>query len=219
MKLSNTLIILSCLSLAACLENANTPKQVSEQYWQAIKNGDITAAKKLVTKGSQPDMDNYFALSSEDKISLDEILLSDEHARVKTTVISKTTNLDQTEQEKSRTAFDTILVLEDGHWKIDTSRSQLPSLEKTADVSSDQLSEAFQENLDTMDEALGEGAEILNKFMQEGSKEMSETLLKGMNKMNESLREAVEKMKQRREQQKQEQPANEPESQNGEGLL
>ena len=219
MKLSNTLIILSCLCLAACLENANTPKQVSEQYWQAIKNGDIAAATKLVSKASQPDLDNYFALSSEDKISLDEILLSDEHASVKTTVISKTTDLDQTEQEKSRTAFDTILVLEDGHWKIDTSRSQFPSLEKTADVISDQLSDALQENLDTMDEVLGEGAEMLNEFMQEGSKEMSETLLKGMGKMNEALRDAVDNMKQRREQYKQDQPAIEPEPQYGEGLL
>lgn len=205
MKLSNTLILLFCLSLTACQESANTPKQVSEQYWQAIKYGDIAAAQKLVSQGSQQDFDSYLALPDEDKIPLDEVLLDDEHARVNTTVISKI---------ESRTVFDTILVLENGQWKIDAAQTLPPSAKKPADE--DQLSDALQENLDTMDEALDEGAEMLNEFVQEGSKEMSETLLKGMDKMNDALRDAVEKMKQRRELEKQEQPAN---NQNGEGFL
>jgi len=204
MKYSQLLILLASVSLTACQKNIDSPKQVAEKYWLALKQGDSAAAHLLTAKNTQADLERYLALPDESKISPDDIKLGNEIASVPTTLANQI-------------EFDTILVLENGEWKIDASQTQLPVAPIQADPSNDnQISESLQKNLDSMDEALEEGADMLNEFMQEGSREMSESLLKGMNKMNESLREAIEKMKQRREQQESTPP---PENKKGEGLI
>ena len=120
-------------------------------------------------------------------------------AIVHTTITNQPATTNQS-QNPNQINFDTLLVMEDGEWKIDAAHTQLPTLKQSNKPSnSNQLSDALQKNLDSMDEAIEQGSDMLNNFLQEGSKEMSESLLKGMNKMNESLREAIEKMKQRRE--------------------
>jgi hypothetical protein len=220
MKISALFTLLACISLAACEQNADTPKQIAHKYWQALKSGDTATAKKLVSKNTQASLDNYLALPDEEKIALDEIKLGSEQATVGTTITNNTiasTNQAQSTNNENHVSFDTVLIMEDGQWKIDASQSQAPS-PQTPDKPADdgQLSDALQKNLNSIDEVLEEGADMLNEFMHEGSKEMSESLLKGMNKMNNSLREAIEKMKQRREQQ---QKSPQPVEEKGEGLI
>jgi len=216
MKQLKLLALLTCISLTACEQSAESPKQVAEQYWQALKSGDIASAKKLVSNNTQTDLENYLALPGEEKIALDEINLGEEYATVTTIIASKTdigTSQAQTPNTDHHISFDTVLILEQGKWKIDASRTQVPAPQKPEEQSSD----ALQENLNSMDEVLEQGADMLNEFLQEGSKEMSESLLKGMNKMNESLREALEKMKQRRQMEEKSPPTTE--DKNGEGLI
>lgn len=216
MKHTILFALLACTSLAACQQTIDTPKQVSEKYWNALKSGDIATAKSLVSKNTQANFDSYLALPDDKRITLENIKLGEEKTTVHTTITSQASDTNQN-QDSDQFDFETILVLEDGQWKIDASRTQVPVPQRQEQPSSnDQLSEALQENLDSMNEALEEGADMLNEFMQEGSREMSESLLKGMNKMNESLREAIENMKQRREQQDSPQP---PANENGEGLI
>ena len=176
-----------------------TPEQVAEQYWQALQSDDITTAKKLVSKSSQGELNNYLSLPDDKKPALNSIKLGETNTSINTTI-------------NGQINFETILILEGDEWKIDASRSQPPSPQQPDQPSDfEQLSDNLQEN---MGQALEEGTEMLNKFMEEGSKEMSESLLKGMNKMNEALRDATEKMKRRREQQAPQQPNND-----GEGLI
>ena len=212
MKHSILITLLACICLSACQQNTSTPTQVSEKYWKALKSGDITTAKSLVSKNTQANLDSYLALPDDKRLTLDNIKFGEEKTTVHTTITSQTSDTNQN-QDSDQFDFETILVLEDGEWKIDASRTQIPTPQKADDK---QFSDALQENLESMDEVLEEGADMLNEFMQEGSKEMSESLLKGMNKMNESLREAIENMKQRREQQDSPQP---PADENGEGLI
>ena len=209
-------VLLASSFLVACQQNTDSPKQVAKKYWQALKSGDTVTTKQLVSKNTQTNLDNYLALPDNQKMALDEIKLGEEKTTVHTTITSLTSNASQN-QSASHVNFETILILEEGKWRVDASRTQIPVPQKQETPSKDnQLSESLQKNLDSMDEALEEGADMLNEFMQEGSKEMSDSLLKGMNKMNESLREAIEKMKQRREQQDSLQP---PANENGEGLI
>ncbi len=201
MKHTLLIIFLSFFALSAC-QQTSTPEQVAEQFWQALQSGDIAAAKKLVSKNSQNDLDNYLSRLDENKPALSSIKLGETKISINTTI-------------NDQTNFETILILEGSEWKIDPSHSQPPTPqlpEQSSDF--DQLSDELQEN---MGQAFEEGTDMLNKFMEEGSKEMSESLLKGMNKMNEALREATEKMKQRREQQ--DTPQQPPAKDNGEGLI
>ncbi|MCW8922350.1 MAG: hypothetical protein OQK69_01785 [Gammaproteobacteria bacterium] len=221
--MQNTTIfaLLACTFLTACQQTSNTPKQVAEQYWQALQHGDIAAAKKLVSKNSQASLDNYLALPDEQKILIDKVSLGREQASV-TTIINPDAvsgNAPQNQHiEKQMHSLESILILEDGQWKIDASLTQAPvSPLPEASPNLDQLSEALQKNLESMDQAIEQGTGMLNELMKEGSKEMSESLLEGMNKMSEALRQATEKMKQRREQQQT--PAPPPADNNGEGLI
>ena len=213
MNHSTILILLTCISLSACQHSSDNPKLVAEKYWQAIKTGDITAAKQFVSSNSQANLDAYLTLPDEEKMPLSNIDLGDELATVTTYITDKPTTIDNTES----ISFETVLVMENGQWKIDASRTQVPAPIKTVEPPKNSLSDSLQENLNTMDDALEEGADILNKLMQEGSKEMSDSLLKGMNKMNDALKEAVEKMKQRQEQQ--EKPESGSGNKNDEGLI
>lgn len=221
MKYSTLLALLASIGLTACQQDIDTPKQVTEQYWQAFKNGDIAGARTLATQNSQSNIDSYLALPDDEKNSLNGIILGEELAIVSTiiSIQTKTTDPSQSATKKESVKFDTVLMLENGQWKVDASRTQNPARQEAVDTSiDDQLSDALQQNLESLDEAMEQGADVLNKFMQEGSKEMSESLLKGMNKMNETMREAIEKMKQRREQQ--DSPTNpDSEKENGEGLI
>lgn len=223
MKYSAVISLLAVISLSACQPNTESPSQVTKEYWQALKNNDLTSASELVSKSSQSHLSRYFDLPNEEKIPLHEIYMGAEYATV-TTIISPESSTgeeeatSQSQRDIPTMTFETILTLEDGRWKVDAARTQHPALQKPADSSHDAPSSA----LDTapLNEALQESAEMLNQFMREGSREMSETFLEGMNKMNEALREAIDKMKQRREQQQPAQPpANENNDADNEGVI
>ncbi|MDH5610869.1 MAG: DUF4878 domain-containing protein [Gammaproteobacteria bacterium] len=218
MNLSPLFILLTIISLTSCQQSTDTPTQVAQKYWHALKIGDITAAKNLVSKNTQSNFDNYLKLPDQNKIAENEIKLGNEHAIVSTTIIENpaaSTNHNLNTKNENHVSFDTVLTLEDGQWKIDASHTQIPIHKKPSD--DNQLSDALEKNLNSIDQVLEDGTDMLNELIQEGSKEMNETLLRGMNKMNESLRDAINKMKHRREQQeKSQQPTNEK---NDEGLI
>lgn len=204
--------IFAIITLTACQSTANSPKQVAEQYWQALQKGDTETARKLVSQDTQQSLENFLALPATERNSFNTVSLGTEQSSVAT--IIGTPDADTNNQQQ----FNTVLIMENGSWKINASHT----LEAAADViiNKPDQEDSLQQKLDSMDKALEEGTDILNEFMQEGSKEMSESLLKGMNKMNESLRDAIEKMKRRREQQNHpEQPADDIQEKNGEGLL
>lgn len=221
MNYSAFTVLLAVIGLSACQPASETPSQVTKNYWQALKNNNLVAASKLVSKDSQIDLGHYFKLPNEEKIPLDEIYLGAERATVTTIIRPEPTATGTaplgSQGDLPEITFETVLILEEGQWKVDASRTQAPALQKPAELSPDTSSDP---DTAPLNEALQESAEMLNQFMREGSKEMSETFLEGMNKMNEALREAIDKMKQRREQQEPAQPpADENDNANGAGVI
>ena len=206
---------LGLLLITACVEKTDSPKQVAEKYWDALSKGDQATARKLVSKNTQQNLDAYFALNPNKKIPLGEVNLGAEQATV-TTIITPNNAEPEIQHE-----LETILILEDGQWKIDAARTQAPTPITTNDEELDklakQLSESMQENIDTMDDAVTEGMQMLNETLEDGSKEMGESLLRLMNELNDSMQESIDKMKQRREQQEREQ--NQPDPRQGEGMI
>jgi methanogenic corrinoid protein MtbC1 len=198
------------LTLTACLNQANDPRKVAEQYWQAMKNGDTKIARTLVSKTSQQDYDNYMALTPDERISIGEISLGTEQTTIATTLYPDTT------VPEDYTTFDTVLVLENGKWKIDASQTTIPGpvpSDRELNELADELSESMQDNIDSMEDAMNEGLQILDKALREGSRDLGESMLKGMEEMNRALRESIEDMQKRREQQQ-----SDPEGE-GEGLI
>ena len=108
------------LLVSACMEKADTPKQVTEKYWDALRVGDQVAARKLVSKGTQQNLDAYLALKPDQKTSLGKISLGAEQTTV-TTIIYPINAAPGIQHET-----ETLLILEDGLWKIDAARTQVP---------------------------------------------------------------------------------------------
>ncbi len=191
--------IASLLTLSACMQ-AQDPKQVAEQYWQAIKAGDIATARTLVSSDSQQAFDDYQQLPADKKLPLDAVAVTTSSAHV-------TTVMNSGEISKQ---FDTILVLQNGQWVIDARQTRIPqpdvSLQQHFDELGNQLGDSLENNMSGMEKSLDEGLQLLNEFMQEGTRDMGKTLDKGLQEMNEKMRAAIEKLKQRREQQLQQAP-------------
>jgi len=202
------------LTLTACLHQSDDPRTVAEQYWQALKNGDTAIARTLVSKTSQPDYDNYLALPEDEKITIGEINLGTEQTTI-TTILHPDSG-----ETDDHTAFDTVLVLQAGKWKIDASQTVMPRpapSDRELNELADELSESMQDNIDTIEETMDEGLKMMDKAIREGSRDLGESMLKGMEEMNRALRESIEEMQKRREQQPP-QPKSEP-KEDGEGLL
>lgn len=208
-----TLALTSSL-LFACKPATEDPGMVAEKYWQAMKTGDTETARALVSTNSQQAFNAYTNQPEENKISIDDVTLGTEHTSINTVLHPAG---DPGKNSDDHRTFDTILVLEDGQWKIDAERTVIPPPktpeQKELDELAEQLTESMQESLDTMDDAMSEGMKFLNDALREGSKEMGESLLDQMDELKKSMRDSIEEMKKQR-QQKQSKPKGD-----GEGMI
>lgn len=216
-------IFLLSFTLIACTQPAEDPKAVADKYWQYLQSGNISEAEKLVSINSQrafPDHSSRIDPTTQLK-----------NGEAKITVGTTITTTDQSSNFTHTQTFDTVLILEQGKWKIDVNQSQIPpapgAKEKELKRLADELSQSMQKNIDSIDESMTHGMQMLNEALQEGSKEMGDSLLHLMNELNSSMQDAIDKMKQRRQQQMQQQPSPgqeqeeppQPDPAQGEGML
>lgn len=215
------LFLLLSLTLSACTQPAEDPKAVADKYWQYMQSGKLNEAEKLVST------DSLHALP-EHSTRLDaNTTINNGKA---TTIVSTTiTTIDPDNKQRHTETFDTVLVLQQGQWKVDASRSQIPPApdekEKQMKKLADELSQSMQKNVESMDDAVNQGMQLLNEALRDGSKEMGDSLLHLMNELNSTMQESINKMKQRREQQQQEKQQQtdpqktQPDPRQGEGMI
>jgi len=221
MKLLTFTVLSLSLCLAACSQTANDPTIVAEKYWQHLQTGNFVEAEKLVSTDSR----HAFSAHSDRIASITKLNNGEAKTVISTTI---TTTYPDSNYSHIQT-FDTVLVLEHGQWKVDTSQSTLPptlnAREEELQKLTEDLSDSMQENIESIDEAMTQGMEMLNEALQEGSKEMSESMLQLLNELNSSMQESIDQMKQRRQQQLQEQqeqqrpPQPQPDPRKGEGMI
>jgi len=194
------------LSLSACLE-AQNPKDIAQQYWQALADGDTEAARQYVSQDSRRDFDRFLQNRTQGD-AIRQVELGTLNTSVETTI-----NPDPQQAGLDR-PFDTYLVLEQGKWKIDMQRTRVPpapgELEKQLGELTQQLNQSLRQNASEMEQVFGESMQLLDELLTQGSQEMSRSLLQGMEKFREAMRESVEAMKQKREQLKQTPPGAPP---------
>jgi len=203
----NILFLAISLTTAACAQVAQNPESVASRYWTSLQAGNTDAARQLVSSQSHADFDNNIRHMT----PVGQFKLSDTHATV-TTVLNPGTNATQNQ------TFDTVLVLENGQWRIDASRTQIPvAASQQKNKLAKDLSSSMQKNMDEMDKAMHDGIKLLNDALHDGSREMGDSLLKGMKQLNESMQRSIEQLKHHRQQKKQV-PAG-PDPRKGEGAI
>ncbi len=214
-------LLLTSFALFACTQPADDPKIIADKYWQHMQNGNTIEAEKLVSNESRPALQEHSKrLDNNTQIN---------NGKATTIVTTTITTIDPDSNYRHTQTFNTVLVLQNGQWKVDASQSQIPPApgekEKQMKQLADELSESMQENIESMDNAVNQGMQMLNEALHEGSEEMGNSLLQLMNELNATMKESIDKMKQRREQQLQEkQPqANptkpQPDPRQGEGMI
>lgn len=210
-------VIIASVTLFACSMEAEDPKKVADRYWQYLQNGNTVEAERLVSLNSR----YTFSEKNDFPPSIKQLNNGEAITTVRTTI----TTVDPDSKESYTQSFDTVLVLEQGQWKIDVNRTQLPltqaEKEEQLQKLTRELSDSVQQNIETLDEAMTEGIEMLNDTFHEGSREMSDSLLRLMNDLNSSMRDSIDRMKQRRQQELEEQQQQEIQKNqdNGEGMI
>lgn len=221
------LILITSLTITACTQPADDPKSVADKYWNLLQTGQAIEAEKLVSISSR-----RMAPEHSRRITQNTQLTNSEARTVVSTTI---TTINPNSHYSHTETFNTVLVLQQGQWKIDAAQSQIPvapsAKEEELQQLTEDLTESMQENIDSIDEAMGEGMQLLNDTLREGSKEMGDSLLHLMNELNTSMEKSINKMKQRREQQLQQQqtpqqpqgphtePQTQPDTSQGEGII
>lgn len=220
MKYFTPTILLLSLSLIACTPTIDDPKVIADKYWQYLLAGNLSEAEKLVSRDSR----QAFSVHSDRMASITQL----DSGEAKTIVSTTITTLNPNSNFSHTQTFNTVLVLQDGQWKIDANQSTLPpalsASEEKRQQTTEELSDSMRKNMESIDEAMTEGMQMLNEVLSDGSKEMEQSLLHMMNELNNSMQESIDKMKQRRGQQEQavpEQPPQtpQPDPRQGEGMI
>jgi len=181
--------------LSACTQPAENPKAVAEQYWGNIQSGNTLEAEKFATIKSRRTISEH-----SQRISSITTLENGETKTIVSTTITATNP--ETDYTHTQT-FDTILVLQQGQWKVDVDASPIPpspsAQKEELQRLAEKLSKSMQDNIESIDEAVNEGMTILNETLREGSKEMGESLLNMMKELNKSMHESIDKMKKQKQ--------------------
>ena len=106
------------LTLSGCNQTASNPKDIANQYWQHLQANNTTAAEKLATTDSKQTI-------SEHQQRITEITKL-ENGETKTIVNTTITTTNQKTNHTYSQNFETVLVLEQGQWKVDTNATQIP---------------------------------------------------------------------------------------------
>jgi len=199
-------LAVNVLLLSACTQPAENPKVIAEKYWQNLQTGNISEAEKLTSLNSRLAFAQHRNfIDRNTQVSNND---------VKTIVNTSITKFDSQNNKTYTENIETVLVLEQGRWKVDAEQSQLPP---------PTVARKEQLQHDSIDESMDQGMEMLNNALQEGSNEMSQSLLNLMNELNNTMQKSIDKMKQRRQQHDKEQnnhpTQTKPDPRQGEGMI
>jgi DNA anti-recombination protein RmuC len=193
--------IVGCLFISGCMQ-AQDPKEVAQQYWQAMQAGDYARARAMVSTSTQSSFDEYANMPDANKPVLSAVALLDSQTIVPTVINTGNTSAQ----------FNTVLVMQNGQWVIDADKTVIPpprsELEQRMKDMAEQLSDAMDDGAEQMEKTLGEGVELLNDVLQNSSHKLCESVGESLKQLNDSIRDAMNKLKQQRQQQETDPPEN-----------
>lgn len=163
-------IAAASLLTAACGAGAPGPKQVAQEFWEALRAGDTAAATSLASEPTAPRVE-ALAGRDIDEVLLGEVLEGEASAIVRT---SLTTAATEPDDWPTRLTFDTHLIREDDEWRVDVAATER-----------DFGAAIFAGTIEMLGEAVGEGVRDFSEALEQGAAEISR-----------AIREALEDLEQ-----------------------
>ncbi len=158
------------LLASACGVPAPSPEQVAERFWEALRAGDVAAAKRYASASSAMHVDDLREARQIEEVLLGEVLLGEDSAIVQT---SLATSL---EDGRTHTTFDTHLVRENQEWRVDVEATER---ELTTAI--------FADSLQQIGEAVGQGVQEFSEALEEGAAEMRRAILEALEELEREL--------------------------------
>lgn len=119
--LGKVLVVLVVVAtMAGCRSGAQDPKQVAQQFWNAVRVGDFEKVKPLVTRASAQSMkpEEKGDFNKEGEVVVGAAKVEGERALVETTIKDKGFTI----------PFQTIVVKEEGKWKVDADQTMVSAM-------------------------------------------------------------------------------------------
>ena len=171
MKFRWTYLLTAALLATAC-GAADGPHGVAEAFWTASKDGDLELAKSYIAEGGNTTIkDPSESGSSVVVFSLGETTIDGKQATVETTI-------ETTGEQAMELSFNTVLVQQDGGWKVD--------LDKTTD---DMMKILFGTTMGGLVEKMGQA---MGDAMGEAMKGMAEGMAEGLKAAAQALGDSLQ---------------------------
>ncbi|WP_299876550.1 hypothetical protein [uncultured Cocleimonas sp.] len=183
-------ILAILLSLGACNANkAESPKQVSQAFWQAIQDRDMESAKIMATW----DTVDYLKYLNTDKLHPERFELGEQMMGETRSEVSTVLYTSKIGESGVKMPGVTVLVKTRHGWRVNVKKSMTSVVKYTANNIFDQLNGLMQEGVKGLDESLSESMNELGRAIEEGTQELKRELSKPLLMPNESVPQVEKK--------------------------
>lgn len=145
-------------SITGCGSSGDSPETVADSFWTALQNQELTLARSYATPETA-DMLNDTNNEQDVDVTLGETTMKDGEAHIQTTM--KTDN----EGQSMDIAMITVLVQQEGAWKVDVNKTMMSIFGGAMGEMMEQMGEAMEELGESMAEGMQESMETMGESM------------------------------------------------------
>ena len=170
------------LSLTAC-NQPDTPKEISKQFWQAVQERDMEAAKLVATWDT---VDYLKYLNTEklhpERFELGEPMVGETRAEVETVLYTSKPG-----KSGIKLPGVTGLVKTEKGWRVNVKKSMTSVIKYSANNVFDQLNGLMQEGIKELDSSFSEAMNELGSTLEDSAEELKRELAKPLFAPNNQL--------------------------------
>jgi tetratricopeptide (TPR) repeat protein len=163
MRIHTMFGLLTGALLVGCGGAADDARDVAQSFWEASRDGDVERARSYVSESSAAKINEQDDESGVGEVAIGEARIEEGVALVETTI----SGMD--EDMPMGVEFETVLVREEGAWKVDLDRT-------TGNMMKSMLGVSLNAVAEEMGKALGEAMGQMVEGMQEGFESMADSL-------------------------------------------
>ncbi len=177
-------VLFVLFTLSACNANkAESPKEVSQAFWQAIQERDMESAKIMATWETV----DYLKYLNTDKLHPERFELGEQMTGETRAEVSTILYTSKQGQSGVKVPGVTVLVKTSHGWRVNVKKSMTSVVKYTANNIFDQLNGLVQEGVKGLDETLSESMNELGRVIEEGTQELKKELSKPLLMPNERI--------------------------------
>lgn len=145
-------------SITGCGSSGDSPETVADSFWTALQNQELTLARSYATPETA-DMLNDTNNEQDVEVTLGETTMEDGEAHIQTTMKS------DNEGQSMDIAMITVLVQQEGAWKVDVNKTMMSIFGGAMGEMMEQMGEAMEELGESMAEGMQESMETMGESM------------------------------------------------------